>query len=234
MKQKGTIRKAAAILVNILIPILAFGSWGVMVTGRDTGSILTSARFISLKYFTIDSNLLMGLASLCILPWQIRSLADENVQIPLPAFVLKLTGTTSVSLTFLVVMVFLGPVFGYPGMFKGANLYLHLVVPVLAILIFCLTEGTDRLMLRHTVIAAIPMLIYGLIYLGNILINGVGQWPNTNDWYGFTMWGVPAGFLVYIVIALVTWLIAVLLRLANIKSLQAYRMREARQENLAD
>lgn len=212
MKHKGTLRKAAAVLINILIPILAFGSWGLMAAGKDTGSFFTSVRFISLKYFTIDSNLLMGLASLCILPWQIRSIADDNLQIPLPVLVLKLTGTTSVSLTFLVVMAFLGPVFGYPGMFKGVNLHLHLTVPLLAILVFCLAEGSRRLTLRHTVIAVVPMLIYGAVYLGNILINGVGEWPNTNDWYGFTMWGVPAGFLVYLVIAAATWLIAVLLR----------------------
>ncbi len=205
------IRRAAAILINGLIPVIAFGAWGIMVSGNDTGSVLTSARFISLKYFTVDSNLLMGIISLCILPSEIRSLRNGIDEIPTVLLVLKLTGTVSVALTFTTVMVFLGPLYGYPAMFAGVNLYLHLIVPVLAILVFCLAEGTDRLMFRHTFIAVIPMLLYGTAYLGNILINGVGKWPDTNDWYGFAMWGVPASFLVFAVIAFVTWLLALIM-----------------------
>ena len=41
------------------------------------------------------------------------------------------------------------------------------------------------------------MLIYGAGYLGNILLNGVGEWPDTNDWYSFMMWGYPSAFAIY-------------------------------------
>ena len=60
--------------------------------------------------------------------------------------------------------------------------------------------------------------LYGIAYCANILINGVGTFPNTNDWYGFTMWGVQFMPVVLLVMLLATWLFAVLIRLGNTKA----------------
>ena len=48
----------------------------------------------------------------------------------------------------------------------------------------------------------------------------MGEWPNTNDWYLFFYWGYPIGFLIYVVIALVTWLLAFFMRTAQAKMKQ--------------
>ena len=76
---------------------------------------------------------------------------------------------------------------------------------LLAAAVFCLLEGDAGLSLRHTFYAVIPMLIYGAAYLLNILINGKGSGIHTNDWYGFTRWGMAASPLVYLVMASITW-----------------------------
>ena len=203
--------KKAAVVLNIIIAILVFYAWGRMTLGLDEGTILSAARLASLKYFTVDSNLLAAIAALCVLPFEFREAFLRNGHdrgIPVWALVLKLTATTAVSLTFLTVMVFLGPMYGYAAMVHGVQLHMHLIVPLLAIFTLCVTERNSVLTLRHTLIAAVPMLVYGTIYLGNILING----REGNDWYAFAQWGIPASFLVYIIIAFVTWLLAVLLR----------------------
>ena len=116
-------------------------------------------------------------------------------------------------------MVFLGPLYGYPEMFVGANLWLHLVVPITAMAeIIFLSDATYTR--RDNNLAVIPPLIYGIVYVLNILINGMGEWPNTNDWYLFFYWGYPIGFLIYVVIALVTWLLAFFMRTAQAKMKQ--------------
>ena len=48
--------------------------------------------------------------------------------------------------------------------------------------------------------------------LGNNLINGIGEWPDTNDWYLFLTWGYPVGVLIFIVICAVTWLLGLAMR----------------------
>ena len=61
----------------------------------------------------------------------------------------------------------------------------------------------------------IPSFLYGTVYLLNNLINGIGEWPDGNDWYGFLNWGFPVGIIIYLGVILVTWFIACVLRAIN-------------------
>ena len=213
--------KKAAVILNAAIVCLVVYAWERMFFGMDEGALLSSARLQSLKFFTVDSNILAAAASLCILPFEVREAFGRPGRsgrpvrggIPVWALVLKLAATTAVSLTFVTVMVFLGPMYGYPAMFYGATLYMHLIVPLLAIFTLCVTERNKVLTLRHTLTAVVPMLLYGTAYLVNILIHGV----ENNDWYNFAQWGIPASFLVFLIVASVTWLLALLLRIGSRK-----------------
>ena len=127
---------------------------------------------------------------------------------------IKYIAAVSVSVTFIVVMVFLGPLFGYAAMFYGVSFWLHGVVPLCAIFEFLFCNRT-KFSQKDSLLAALPMMIYGLFYVGNILINGVGEWPHSNDWYGFMSWGYPIGFAIYFFISLATWAFALFLKKAN-------------------
>ena len=61
----------------------------------------------------------------------------------------------------------------------------------------------------------VPVLLYGIFYYGNILLNGVGERPYTNDWYGFTLFGEQLMPLVLAVMLLATWLFALIVRVGN-------------------
>ena len=197
--RKDKFRKA----LNVLLAIAVFGAWGRMVVSGE--GTLASTGLSSLKYFTVLSNLLEGFACLY---WLAGKVAKGER--------LKFVATVAVSITFLVVMTFLGPLYGYPFMFEGANLWLHLLVPVGAILeqIF-LSKGTfDR---KDMLFAALPVLFYGAGYLGNILMNGVGEWPDTNDWYSFMMWGYPGAAVIYGGLVLISLALGLLFRKVRVK-----------------
>jgi len=98
----------------------------------------------------------------------------------------------------------------------GMSFWLHGVLPLLAIGEFVLLNKED-ITPRENLLSCLSMVIYGFGYLGNIFINGKGQWPNSNDWYGFLLWGWGIGIVIYIVITIVTWLIGFVLRKANRK-----------------
>ena len=123
---------------------------------------------------------------------------------------------TSVGLTFSIIAFFLQPMYRELNMYKGGNLFFHLIVPVIAMVEFILFEKDDRdetLPFRYTFIAAIPSVIYGFGYLINILINGTGVWPDTNDWYGFLNWGYPVGAGIFVGVVLINWVVALIIRL---------------------
>ncbi len=187
--------------------------WLVMLTSRSEVT-LAAIGLYSLKYFTVLSNLLLGAASLVYAVCLVRFLRHD-ASIPSWAHKLKFAATVAVGVTFMTVMLFLGPTMGYAMMFVGANLWFHLVLPVLAIVEFVFFDIWRSLSFKQSLLGVLPTLLYGIAYCANILLNGVGEWPATNDWYGFTMWGVEFMPVVFFVMLVATWIIAIALRAGN-------------------
>ncbi|MBR3385359.1 MAG: hypothetical protein IKG69_09215 [Atopobiaceae bacterium] len=206
-----------AIALNAAIVVLCAFAWCQMVFGWGWEyAPLSGLGLSSLKYFTIQSNLLSAVVSAACVVFYLRK-PDK----PLPGLLhgMRLVATTGVALTFVTVEAFLSPaLYGYASMHAGANLWFHLVLPLLAIVSFCVFEADRPLSVRWTFAAIVPMALYGVGYLANILANGI---PG-NDWYGFTAWGMERTPIVFAVMALVVWLIACGLRAANQR---VYRMR---------
>ena len=191
MKMTGFRRK-----VNICIAIAVPAAWLMMTLGGP--GTLSENGFGNLKYFTVLSNLFAGL---CAGLWlKNRKSSPQRVE------GLKFVAGISVFLTFTVVVGFLAPLYGFAKMYTGANLWFHLLVPLMAVfeLIFLSEERYSKKTLRMTML---PPLVYGIFYLANILVNGIGAWPNSNDWYGFLNWGYPAGMLIFAFICLVSWIL---------------------------
>ncbi len=189
--KKMTFRK----ILNVLLPLVIVYEWCLMFLFGQ--GVLSSRGIASFKYFTILSNLLEAFA--CVV-WLFKK--NET---------LKYVACVSVMLTFTVVLAFLGPLFGYVFMFSGPNLWFHGLVPLISLaeLLFMHKGSYSG---KENLLAALPMGIYGVLYIGNNLINGIGEWPSSNDWYGFLTWGYPVGFCIYFIILFVTYLIGFVLR----------------------
>lgn len=186
---------------------MPFVAWIMMFEG--VSGLLSSRGWGSLKYFTVLSNLLEGITSGIWLAGNVQHAGWKGSH---RAEVLKYIACLCVFLTFATVMLFLGPVFGYHAMFTGGNLYFHLVIPVVAILemIFLVRETFS---VKENILAVIPVICYGCVYLGNILINGRGDSVSGwNDFYGFTAWGLPAGIGIFAGICIVVFVAGTILR----------------------
>ncbi|MBR3125542.1 MAG: hypothetical protein IKF42_09055 [Mogibacterium sp.] len=191
-------------ILNIIIAIVVAGSW-VAIFVSSSGTLMHNG-INSLKYFTVLSNLLEGIASVI---WLVST--RRNGKASARAELLKYIAAAAVGLTFVTVLVFLGPLYGYPAMFAGGSLYMHLLTPVAAIAeIIFLSDFTYTR--KDNRLVVLSPLIYGAFYLGNNIINGIGEWPDTNDWYFFLAWGYPAGILIFVIICIVTWLLGLMMR----------------------
>ena len=198
---------------NIVLAIAEPIAWLTMVFSRGTAA-LTAMGLYTLKFFTVLSNLLLGVASLVFAVYLVRYLR-RGLIVPKWAHLLKYAATVAVTVTLMTVLLFLGPTMGYAAMFVGVNLWLHLVFPVLGIVEFIFLDTQRGITFKETLFGVVPVLLYGIFYYGNILINGVGERPYTNDWYGFTMFGVQYMPVVLAVMLLATWLLAIIIRAAN-------------------
>ena len=208
-------RQKISLILDILIALLFLIAWLRMILAWGDNGTISASGFRNLKYFTVLSNLLMGVASALNVVYTIRKIR-KNIDVPTWITRLRLAGASAVTLTLLVVLLFLWPVFHIPGLYSGANLWLHLLIPLMAIASFVL-GAKEPISLKESVFSVIPMLIYGAWYVGNNIIYGIGEWPDTRDWYGFLTWGWGIGILILIAIILMTWGAGLILRFAHNK-----------------
>ena len=123
MKKKERRDKVATIL-NILIILWAFTGTVLMLFFRGGDALLASSGVENLKYFTVLSNEFCGLVAVWSL---IQTLRHKE-----RPMILKLVAAAAVGLTFLTIAAFLGPLYGYRFMYKNANFFFHLILPLTA------------------------------------------------------------------------------------------------------
>ncbi len=202
-------KKIPAIIFNFAIFVMTvFGYAYSLLHPED--SRLPSEGLLDLRYFTTLSNFFAGAVSLPALIWIVKN--KEKPGLPTVLSRLKLMSGAAVMVTFLTVLCFLGPMFGFEKLYTGSNFLYHLVIPLVAMADYCFIEKMGKVPFRDTFFATIPVLLYGTVYLLNIAINGVGEWPYGNDWYGFTSWGAPITSGIFAGIILISWIVAVVMR----------------------
>jgi len=104
-------------------------------------------------------------------------------------------------------------------MLTGPNLFLHLLTPVIAVAEMVFLSDTDFTR-KDNRLVVIPPLLYGTVYLANNIINGTGEWPDTNDWYLFLAWGYPLGIMIFAIICVVTWLLGLMMRKVHVRRIR--------------
>ena len=205
-------RDAIQTALNVLIIVFVCVGISKMLDNPEQGAGLTGVGIENLKYFTVLSNIFAGGVAII---WVTYYIFCDVYNIKSPVL-LKLMSASAVGLTFLIIAAFLAPMYPDLDLYTGSNLYFHRVVPLLAMAEMILMKVDRKIPFKYTLISASLALIYGVGYVVNILINGIGEWPNTNDWYGFLNWGYPIGAVIFVAIVLMDFGIACLLRGLNI------------------
>ena len=200
-------RSIFSVILNTLIVVYAAVGTVIMLSNQGDGTGLASSGITNLKYFTVLSNEFCGITAAL---WLVFFLLGKKF----PP-VLKLTAASAVALTFLIIAAFLAPMYPELDLYENANLWFHLILPLTAVLEFIILRTDEKIPFRYTVISALPALIYGIGYLANILLNGKGEYPDTNDWYGFLNWGYPVGIAIFAAIVLMDFAMALLMRAVN-------------------
>lgn len=170
--------KAASIVLNLIVVLwMSYCVYNMMTRGLSGN--MSGSKFVSFRYYTIDSNIFAALSCL----WMFVSrIVDKQPSSFATRF--KFFGTCTVMVTFITVIGFLGPIFGYNQMFAGDNLYMHLIGPVLCLISFCFLDKGPRVTMKDVFKALIFTLLYGILYFVMVII--VKKWP---DFYGFNMGG---------------------------------------------
>ena len=134
--------------------------------------------------FTVNSNILCGVAMMLMIPYTIDGLRKRDFHLPNWMVDFLFAGTTSVGLTFLVSLCILAPVKGFVLIFTGSRFFLHGLCPILAIIAFCFINTSHVIHIKESLIAMAPVMLYAMVYYFMVEILGPdnGGW---DDFYGF-------------------------------------------------
>lgn len=198
--------------INIFLTIAVLFAFYVMYF-RSEG-LLQAKGISAFKYFTVQSNVFGGIMAVVWLISLAVSVRKERSAVPRAVSLLKYTAAVCLGLTFVTVMVFLGPLYGYIAMLRKANLWFHLIIPLTAMSEFVIFNR-ERISLKNCAASMIPMLAYAMGYLIYNLIKGRSDDPFRYDWYGFLLWGWGVGVIIFALICAATFGIGALLRFLN-------------------
>ena len=99
-----------SLIYNIIISIIVLLGTIFMYTGyhfMTNTRVLDEAGITSFKFYTVDSNVIVGVVALIMIIYEVLYLKNKIKEIPKYVYVLKYIGVVGVSLTFLVTLLLL-------------------------------------------------------------------------------------------------------------------------------
>ncbi len=175
-------KRASIVLKLIVIASAVLGTIISAYAGRDT---FMGGRVVFM-YFTIQSNL--AIAAICAVG---LFLFGKERTIPDAWYLIKYTGTVSITLTGIVFSFILAPTLGDEA-WNLQNVLTHVVVPAAAVIDFFTVGINGNIKKRSVLWVTLPPLLYA-IYAGIGYIRGWRFARDTNYPYFFLNWGSPAG-----------------------------------------
>lgn len=201
-----------SLIINVCIFLLVVA--GTIIMFSASSGALTARGLSVFKYFTFQSNVYMAIVALCYSLFQFLILKGKIGKIPHVLTIFYYVGTVAVGLTFLVVIAFLSPIYGFLLMYSGPNLFYHALVPLCALVNFVFFLKECDIKFKETFITASSCFIYGIGYLINVISqSGYGN-PDI-DFYMFGANGPFIGVLAFIIVIGVCYGIGIGIYFAN-------------------
>ena len=211
----------AAIILNLIIFVLMVVGAFFAFTGLkfDMTRVNTTFWYV-IKFFTVQSNIFMGIAALLYAINEILHL-KKGIELNRTLFIIKYIATICVTITFFTVALFLAPVFykdNYFALFYDTNFLFHLVIPVLSMIIFIFLENRSDMNIKITFLGIVPYIVYSIFYVILAITHMEnGKVVDGYDWYGFLYFGIPTFILLTFIMIVATYLLSFLLYFLNKK-----------------
>lgn len=206
-----------SLILNIIIVLLVLLGSIFMFTGfrfmPASDLVLQTSKLGMFKYYTVDSNILVGIVSLILIIYEYKLINKKIDKIPKKIYLLKFMGTAGITLTFLTTLLFLAPQYGFYAMYNNTNLLFHLIVPLLSLISYIVFEKYDN-KYKYSVLGIVPMFIYSIFYTVNVIIH-LDEGTMKYDIYGFLKGDINNAYIVLPSIYLVSLLISVVLIFLN-------------------
>ena len=209
-----------SLILNILIVIMVTVFSIFMFTGikfMPTELLLESNGIEMLKFYTVDSNILLGIVSFVMALSEIKAIKNKKYKIPEFVYILKYIGVSGIAVTFIITLLFLAPMYGFYAMYNNNNLFFHLIIPIVSFISYIGFEH-HKSNYKYALYGMMPMVVYSVFYTLNIITHlEVGGLTFKYDFYGFLRGNINNIVITIPVIYIGTYLISLLILFLNKK-----------------
>ena len=172
MSKRSKVLNLISLVSNALIILFVCGAFVWSFFQKAEGELLSKG-ITSLKYYTVLSNLLLGVSAIPMLIFSVQNAKKGEIKTPLWAIVLKFAAVVATTITFLTVVVVFIPLaikegHSWLSLFSETNLFNHLITPLVGLLGFCLCEICLYDLLREP---HILQCVYGLCLREDLLVH---------------------------------------------------------------
>ena len=190
------------VFVSIVINLLSTPTESVQEVGLKT-----------FRMFTVLSNMFVGVTAAMSIPFAVDGIRQKNYHLPRWIVNLTFSSATCITLTFLITIFVLSPRLGFVLMMaSGSFLFMHTLVPIIAILSFLFINTYHNIKFKTTFYALIPVFAYAVTYL--VLVIAVGEenggWRDHYHFQELMPW-----YYIFAAMMLLTFGIASLLRVIH-------------------
>ncbi|MBR6521060.1 MAG: hypothetical protein IKT47_00155 [Oscillospiraceae bacterium] len=165
------------------------------------------------RMFTVLSNMFVGITAAMSIPFAVDGIRQKNYHLPRWIVNLTLVSVTCISLTFVITLFILSPQAGFVLMMATrSNLFLHTIVPLLAILSFLFINVYHTVKVKTTFYALLPVFAYAVIYLISAIAIGEanGGWRDHYHFQELMPW-----YFLFVIIMILTFGLSNLLRVVH-------------------
>jgi hypothetical protein len=197
------------LIISISIVVLVFISIVINILAAPT-EIVEEVGTKTFRMFTVLSNMLMAVSAAMTIPFAVDGIRQRNYHLPRWIVNLSFMGVNCVSLTFLVALGILSPRAGFSYiMIEGSNLFLHTLVPIMAIVSFLFVNAYHTVKFKATFLATAPVFVYAMVYLVSAIFIGEenGGWRDHYRFEDLMPW-----YYILVIMLLFSFGIASLLR----------------------
>ena len=157
------------------------------------------------RMFTTLSNILVGIAALLCIPFQIEGLRKKHYHLPKWIVILLYIGTVGVALTFFISITTISIAKGFVDtMFYRSNIFLHTINPIFAIVLFTFINCDHKIEFKKSYLTFIPVLIYALLYTIMVFFIGEdnGGWRDVYKLNAYSPWPITFAIMFLIVLGI--------------------------------
>ena len=208
-KKTHSINSWLNLVFSIAIVVFVFIAVVIKLLAAPT-ELVEEVGIKTFRMYTVLSNMLVAISVAMTIPFTIDGIRYKNYHLPRWIVNFIFISTTCITLTFIVSITLLSAYAGFDViMLEGTNLFLHTIVPIIAIITFLFINFYHTVKFKVTWYALIPVGMYAIVYLISAIIIGQenGGWRDHYHFNEFIPW-----YIVFVIIFALVFGIANLLR----------------------